>query len=320
MKERTNQEKYRELCIREPSISIFSKDWWLDALVGEEQWDVAIVEKGNDIVASLPYVTKSRGIFKVLTMPKLTPFIGVWTRPLDGKYVKKLSNEMDLYEQLIEKLPAYDYFQTSFHYSVTNWLPFYWKQFKQETNYTYVIENLENLDEVYENFKPKCRGSIKKAKQLVNVYSDDDIEKFYYVNKKTFDRQGAEMSYDLDYVKRLDAACAQKQCRKIFFAEDDQQRIHSVLYVVWDQQSAYCLMTGSDPQLRSSQANSLLAWEAIKYSASVTKSFDFEGSMIPGVEKFYRSFGAIQKPYLSISKTNSFLIKLRNFIVDEFMR
>ncbi|WP_246944230.1 GNAT family N-acetyltransferase [Bacillus pinisoli] len=317
---RTDQEKYRGLCASESTIPIFAKDWWLDALVGEDNWNVALVEKGEEILASLPYVKKNRGIYTILTMPKLTPFLGIWARPAEGKYVTRLSHEMELYEKLIERLPTYDHFQTSLHHTITNWLPFYWKEFRQKTNYTYVIEDLHDLDEVFDNFKSRCRRNIKKAEQIVHVYSEDDIEKFFHVNKKTFDRQGLEMSYDLSYLKKLDAACEQHHCRKIFFAEDDQRRIHSVLYLVWDQQSAYYLMSGSDPELRNSQANSLLAWEAIKYSSNVTKSFDFEGSMIPGVENFFRGFGAIQKPYLTISKTNSFLIKVRNFIVDELKR
>lgn len=69
-------------------------------------------------------------------------------------------------------------------------------------------------------------------------------------------------------------------------------------------------MSGSDPILRSSGAISLLRWESIKYSSSVTKSFDFEGSMIEPIERFMRSFGAIQTPYFAISKTNSKLLKI----------
>ena len=55
-----------------------------------------------------------------------------------------------------------------------------------------------------------------------------------------------------------------------------------------------------------------------KYAAGVTKHFDFEGSMIEGVERSYRAFGAIQTPYFSITKTNSkafrFLKAIRSII------
>ena len=77
----------------------------------------------------------------------------------------------------------------------------------------------------------------------------------------------------------------------------------SAIYIVWDANSAYYLLGGSDPNFRSSGANSLLLWEAIKFASGVTKRFDFEGSMIEPIERYFRGFGATQKPYLSISKT-----------------
>jgi hypothetical protein len=69
-------------------------------------------------------------------------------------------------------------------------------------------------------------------------------------------------------------------------------------------------MGGSDPELRNSGANSLCMWEAIKFASTVTKAFDFEGSMIESVERFFRAFGARQVPYFQISKINSPFVKI----------
>lgn len=55
---------------------------------------------------------------------------------------------------------------------------------------------------------------------------------------------------------------------------------------------------------------SFLTWEAIKFSSGVTKTFDFEGSMIESVERFFRAFGAKQKPYFQVSKINSLPYKI----------
>ena len=61
-------------------------------------------------------------------------------------------------------------------------------------------------------------------------------------------------------------------------------------------------MGGADPELRNSGATSLLMWEAIQFAATVTKKFDFEGSMIESVERFVRAFGARQIPYFQITR------------------
>jgi hypothetical protein len=96
----------------------------------------------------------------------------------------------------------------------------------------------------------------------------------------------------------------------MLFAQDAQGRLHAAAYIVWDEQAAYYLMGGADPELRTSGATSLLMWEAIKFASTVTQTFDFEGSMIESIERFFRAFGAKQKRYFRVSKTNSLPLKM----------
>ena len=136
------------------------------------------------------------------------------------------------------------------------------------------------------------------------------MEDFLDLNEMTFQRQGLPLPYSWKFVSRLDRTCAEHNCRKMFFAEDAQGRLHAALYMVWDDHSAYYLMGGADPELRNSGATGLLMWEAIQFAATVTRVFDFEGSMIEPIEHFFRSFGARQKPYFQVSKINSLPIKI----------
>jgi hypothetical protein len=46
---------------------------------------------------------------------------------------------------------------------------------------------------------------------------------------------------------------------------------------------------------------SLLLWEAIKHARTVTRTFDFEGSMIEPIERFFRAFGGTLTSYLHVS-------------------
>ncbi|WNS74824.1 GNAT family N-acetyltransferase [Bacillus sp. DTU_2020_1000418_1_SI_GHA_SEK_038] len=306
-----NKDKYRELCKVEPMIPIFSKDWWLDAVAGEENWDVVLIEKGDDIVASLPYVIKKKFFLRYISMPKLTQTAGIWMKYPDGqKYANKISFEREVCKEIIEKLPSVDAFSQNFHYSFTNWLPFYWEGFNQTTFYTYILENLKDHQKLFTQFKENIRREIRKAEKKVKVYNSDSIEDFFLMVKKTFDRQNQPIPYDLELLRKIDAACTKEKCRKIFFAADEGNQVHSAIFIIWDSQSAYYLMGGGDPELRNSGATSLLMWEAIKFSSTVTANFNFEGSMIQSIERFFSAFGAIQKPYFHISKTNSAVIKI----------
>ncbi|KHE90870.1 MAG: GNAT family N-acetyltransferase [Candidatus Scalindua rubra] len=160
----------------------------------------------------------------------------------------------------------------------------------------------------------------QERQKKVRVYKENSVEKFLSINKLTFERQNLLTPYSMDFLKRLDRACEENNCRNIFFAEDENQQIHSAAYIVWDKQTAYYLMGGGNPSLRNSGAASLLMWEAIKFASTVTKKFDFEGSMLEPVERFFRAFGAVQKPYFAITKINSRLLKRRYYIDTKFLR
>jgi len=95
---------------------------------------------------------------------------------------------------------------------------------------------------------------------------------------------------------------------RCFLATDQQGKNHATPYFMWNANSTYYLMPGGDPDLRNSGATSLCMWEAIKFVATVTRNFDFEGSMWEPVERFFRAFGAVQTPYYAVSKCNSKII------------
>lgn len=311
----TNKEKYRVLCESESSIPIFSKDWWLDSVAGGN-WDVAIVEKDGEILASMPYVVKKRYGFTVLYQPPLTQNLGPWLRPSTAKYTRQLSQQKGLLQKLFSQLPQFDYFQQNWHYTRTNWLPVFWLGFEQTTRYTYRVESLEDLDKVWKECEANIRTDVRKAqnKEGVKIRADLSLDDFLNLNEKVFSRQSMALPYTRDFVYKLDAAAKANGARKIFIAEDEQGRHHAAVYLVWDDNSAYYLMGGGDPDLRNSGATSLCMWEAIQFASTVSKSFDFEGSMIEPVERFVRAFGATQTPYYSISKTNSKLIKTYRFL------
>lgn len=304
------KDRYRTLCEDEPTIPIFSRAWWLDAVCGDN-WDVCLVEKGGQIQAAMPYCIKKRYGFTLLTHPQLTQTLGPWLRPSDAKYTNRLGQEKDLLTMLIDQLPDFAHFQQNWHHANTNWLPFYWQSFQQTTRYTYRLPDLGDLDAVWAGFRENIRSDIRKAANRFNlqVRNDVSVDDFLALNVQTFDRQGLAVPYSPDFVHQLDQSCASNDARQIFIAEDEQGQKHAGVYIIWDEQSAYYLMGGGDPKLRSSGATSLCMWEAIKFAATKTKSFDFEGSMMEPVERFFRAFGAIQTPYFSVSKTQSRALK-----------
>lgn len=303
-----NKDKYRELCRTEKSIPIFSRDWWLDAACGKDNWDVIIVENGGNIVASLPYTLEKKYGFYISRMPILTQKLGPWIRYPEGqKYSTKLEYEKKIFNELIKQIPSkIDLFLQAFDYSITNWLPFYWNGFKQTTRYTYVLDNLHNLDVIKENFSHSKRQNLKKAeKSELEVLFDMPAEDFYKHHIYTLSMQNVydkKIEYSYDFFKRLYDVCYSHDAGRVIYAQDKSGNIHAALFVVWDENSAYDLISTIDPAYRKYGAATLLVWTMLEYLSDKTKKFDFEGSMIEGVEKSFRGFGAEQKMYFYILK------------------
>lgn len=301
----TALEKYRLFSEQEKSIPLFSKGWWMDAACLND-WDVLLIEENGQIIVSLPYYFQNQNGMKEIRKAPLTQNNGIWIRyPENQKYEKKLSYETKLMNCLIEKIEQLNLakYQQYFHYSITNWLPFFWKGYSQTTRYTYVIEDTSNMEQIYQNLNSNIRKLIRKAERIVQVQDNLDIDEFYHLNKMTYDRQNIEIPYSFEIVSRIDKECMKRNARKIMSCVDQHNQIHTAAYFVWDDESVYYLMSGSNPNFRDSQSLTLLLYEGIKLASQLGKKFDFEGSMKKNIEHHFRQFGAIQRAYHSIVKT-----------------
>jgi hypothetical protein len=301
-----DEAQYNDFVASSPQGTLFATSWWLDT-VAPSGYRILTVEKGGSLFAAWPIVYKYPRLSKrIIGMPPLTPWLGVIYRPARSpKLARQLSNRKDLSQSLIEQLPRPNLLYTSFHRNFEYWLPFYWQDFQQTTYYTYVLDDLSDLDGIWKNFRSSTRRNIKKAQnEGVVIEQIDDLDAFWDVHKMTFARQGMAVPYSFDLVRAIDAACRARGVRKIFVGRGKAGDIHAAAYIIWDDKSAYYLMGGGDPDKRSSGANSLLFWEAIQFSSTVANVFDFEGSMIEPVERFFRAFGARPCPYSVISNLN----------------
>jgi len=317
---KNNIEKYILFCKTEEDLPIFMQYWWLDNVAWKWNWNVIIVEKWWYIKAIFPYCkTKRFNIFKWLSSPKLTQFLWPYIKyPKWQKYSTRLSYEKKILNEIIKQIPKYDYFDQSFSSDITNWLPFYWKWYKQTTRYSYVIDDI-SIENLEKDFETDIRRRRRKANKCgVRVLESKDIKKFYELNKKTFIRQNIKIPYNFEFVNKLYNACLKNNSCKIYFAKDSDDNIIAGNLLVYDKNTVYYLMWGIDPNKKDLGGMDVVQFESIKFALKNNKKFDFEGSMIENIERYFRSFGSIQKSYFRISKINSKLYLTLKYLSDLF--
>jgi hypothetical protein len=81
---------------------------------------------------------------------------------------------------------------------------------------------------------------------------------------------------------------------------------HEVLgmvFCIFDKNACYYLLGGINKQAGIQGINNLLVQKSIERAKELDcRIFDFEGSMLKGVEKFFRSFGPELFPYFTVNK------------------
>lgn len=287
--------------------SIFSMPWWLDA-VAPGRWGQATVSHDGRIVARIPWAEERmpvRGIhLRRVGSPRLTPFLAPRLELGDGKHVTRLAREHRLLGELIDDLPPFDYLSYTFGPSFTNWLPFADRGFAASLRTTYVIDALDDLDAVRRGMSDDCRKAIRKAEKIVAVETDTRVDRLVSMIDSTFTRQGRDNPWGAELLERLFAAVHERGAGEILTAVDAAGETHASMLLVYDTDQSYYLTGGTNTALRSSGAHSLLLWEAIQRSAARVGVFDFEGSMIPGVARFFRGFGSRPVSYVHVTGTS----------------
>jgi len=212
---------------------------------------------------------------------------------------------MELIAKECKKIKSFDYY---FHPNFDNWIPFSWNDYTQKTRYTYRINYKDkSIDEIYSAFHNGIvKNNIKKGQKSGAIIKEDiPYEDLWQVVNKTFLRQGSKSPFKkekfIKYIEHLGKRGVFKSFGVYFMG-----KCVSAGGIVYEPKSAYFLLNGIDIDNMPRGANTLMIFEAIKYFSNKCDYFDFEGSMLPGVEPLYRKFGGERIPYMQIWNDNFF--------------
>lgn len=302
----TNKDRYHQLCETEPSICVYDQPWWLDAVCGKENWDVLLYEKKGNLVGAMPYYIKERYGLRYITQPEFTQHNGAWIKyPENQAESKRISFEKEVLDGLlaqVEQLPVCYYYQ-AYSPTLTNWLPLYWRGYEQSTCYTYRLPDIHEPAALFEKFQHNKRKNINKARKAnFQIGFDLSAEEFYAHHKKSLAKQGQEISYSLELFQRMYNAAYSNNSGRVIYLKDENGTLLCALFNLWDKQWGYDLISAIDPETRNTGAPDLLVYSMLEYLADKVQGYDFEGSMIEGVEESFRHFGATQTPYFNIHK------------------
>jgi len=287
----------------EKFIGVFGNLKWLSVYEATIT-TVGIFKDEKQLIGGFYYVSAKKYGFSFIKLPPYTPHCGLF-------FVSESSNRSSgnsFSKEVITAVCEYIMKQGSaitvlaIPSNIIDLQPFIWNKFKVVPNYTYRISLSRSMEEIRNNFDPKNRNVINKAvKEAVSVHEDilskGELYDFFEVALRS---AGANV-----YRNELYAIFHDFSDRNNSFsltAKKDGEVLGSV-FCVFDKQNCYYLLGGLSKKSGIAGVNNLLVLRSIEIAKEKgCDTFDFEGSMLKGVEKFFRSFGPELVPYYTVNK------------------
>lgn len=286
-----------------PQGTIFHTSWWLNC--SGHKFELYGLFKQGKLVAGLPVVYWRWHWWDMITQPPFTPYQGLLFAPAEGKYVSRLSTQKRQATALIEAIKnKATIIIINCHWTIHDMQPFRWAAFEPLVHYTYLLD-MQNFSAIWPNMDSTKRNNIRRSKnEGIIIKEGFDIPEVVRLSQATFNRQAMNITWDM-LTKTYQTELARREVGRTFIAYNPAGEAIAGLLLVWDKQCAYYLMGGYKQEVAHRGAMSLAFWQAINYAhAAGLPTFDFEGSDVPQVERFFRKFGARQTPFYRAKKVS----------------
>lgn len=282
--------------------SVFHSPEWTD-LYGDRLTRFGVFDKGGELVAGFHLAQRRVLGTHLARNPAFCPQCGPFWRIRARNPVAVLDTQREILTAMAGFLDSGPYAAVSFSLNreVQDTLPFVWRHFKVVPRYTYVLDLAATLEEIARNMSPTRRNDISKAaRDGVVVQPTHDPEIVGDLVRGTFARK--DLRSDQGVLDAILRRFARAENSFTFTAYADGVAI-ATAFIVHDRRTAYYLLGGYRSERKHHGAGALALMKAIEHAKSIgLTAFDFEGSMIPAIEKYFRGFGGRLTPYFTVNK------------------
>jgi hypothetical protein len=288
--------------------SIFNSAAWLSNYDSSLKV-YGIYTNDNKLIGSFHlFTTQLGGLLTHCKNPPFTPHIGLFFLKQSSTKSTALSFEKSIATCLVDFLDSLSYpmLTLALPNEFIDLQAFIWKKYKVIPNYTYRLNLDQDIDELLKNLSGDKRTSINKAaKDNVKIEFCTDLQEVKRMVENTYTRKAKQLNAGI-----LDKILFQfaKPENSFAFLAHHNNSAAALSFCIYDKTTAYYLLGGYATNNKHQGAGVLALWNCILHAKKLgLKTFDFEGSMIPQVEKYFRGFGGDLIPYFTVNKANFLL-------------
>ncbi len=289
----------------EPFVGVFGSKKWL-SIYGNKLTVVGIYKDEHQLIGGFYFLNQKKYGFNFVKLPPYTPHCCLFF----VSESKNRSSVSNFYKEIMSDVCTYFTQQKSaltiiaFPSYIVDLQPFIWGKYKVIPNYTYRIDLTDSIEDIKCNFDSKNRNVINKAIKEEVLVTQDSMNKndLYIFFKGSLLAAGANV-YD-EELKNIFLKFSDPSNSFALIAKKGEEFFGAV-FCVFDKNTCFYLLGGVNKNSGIQGINNLLIQKSIEKAKELgCKTFDFEGSMLKGVEKFFRGFGPELVPYYTVNKAS----------------
>jgi len=276
---------------------------------------ILIIQKEDRLVAGFPFIVNSKLGLKRILQPPLTPYFS----PVfaDSLSVEEKSR---YFYALIDHLSNPDILQLTFppendEYQDYSAFP----SFEITDHPTNIISSDKKPEDLLGDYKKSLRYEVRKAgRNGLKVKHNIPWQKVRIMAEKSL--RHASKTFPLTsphYLQLCEHLDKENRIHSLGVFDADDRCLAAQLLVT-DHRMAYNLLFGIDRNYSKLNAGPLLMHHAIKWALEVGLNFDFEGSSIPGVNRFFQKFNPVEYNLKTMTSPPSRKLVWLNKLVNIF--
>lgn len=289
----------------EPVIGVFGSKKWL-SVYGDKLELIGIYKDEHQLIGGFYFLKTKKYGFNFVKLPPYTPHCGLFfvsestNKSSSNNFSKEVMNDICSY--FTEQKSSLTIL--AFPSAIIDLQPFIWDKYKVIPNYTYRINLNNTIESIKGNFDTKNRNVINKAIKeevavSVNTMKQEDLYKFFKSSLKSAGANVYEEELRNIFLNFSDAT------NSFAMIAEKAGEFFGAVFCIYDKNTCYYLLGGVNKNSGIQGINNLLIQKSIEKAKDLgCTTFDFEGSMLKGVEKFFRGFGPELIPYYTVNKAS----------------
>ncbi len=174
---------------------------------------------------------------------------------------------------------------------------FFSAEISSKNKTTYHIDLKNKYDEIYLQFNTNTKRNIKKAESHnLKLNKAENTNILIQLFKENAGKKTDLTNKNYKTLEKLIHECTENNIGHVYEVHSNENKIESAAFIISSKNILINLFNAVSPTGKKNGAMFFLFNEIIKANSVSNKYFDFEGSDIPEVARFYQGFGA--KPAL----------------------